>query len=296
MRIKSECIACVLRQCAEAGRLAGREESAILEAVKEASRLIPSFTLRDTPMSVTLFMHRLMREILGIDDPYREVKRKFNEQGRSAYPYLRRLLEESENPLETAVRIAVAGNIVDYALPLERDLEKSLQEALKVPLPSEEWRIFEEQVSKSRKILYLLDNAGEIFFDKVLIEHLLNKGKEIVVGVRGGPALNDVTIEDAEEAGLTKLTKVVSTEIDTVGFILEMAGEEFRRELDSAELVIAKGQANLESLDETEYPAFFLLKAKCPIIAELMGVKVGEVIFQANRRNPLFSSLLINKG
>jgi uncharacterized protein with ATP-grasp and redox domains len=284
MRIRPDCLACVLRQCVEATKLVDADEEKAISAIKAAANLISTFSNSDTPMSITMAMHRAVREKLGIDDPYKEVKRSFNEKGASAYPFLHQILKNSNSQLETAVKIAIAGNIVDYALPIEKDLDKSLEIALGTSIQKRDWLIFQEELSKRRKILYLLDNAGEIFYDKILIEHLMDMGHQVIAAVRGGPALNDALLEDAVFAGIDKLVKVVTTGLDTVGFIFEQASEEFLLALDEADLVIAKGQANLESLDETEYPAFFLLKAKCPIIAELTGVEVGGIVFQANRR------------
>lgn len=271
-----------MRQCLEASYLAGASEETTLKILKEIAKLIPRFNKEDTPMSITLAMHRATRKILGINDPYEEVKREYNEKGRQAYPFLIELLQQSDNPLKTAVKIAIAGNIVDYALPIEKDLDKSLQTALGTPLPQRDWEIFSWELSNSKKLLYLLDNAGEIFYDKVFIEYLLEKGYEVIAVVRGGPAINDATLEDARFAGLDKITKVITTGIDTVGFIFEQASPDFLYALNEADLIIAKGQANLESLDETDYPAFFLLKAKCPIIAELTGRETGDIVFQAN--------------
>lgn len=284
MRIKPDCIVCVLRQCVEATYLAEADGKATFQVIKEIAKLIPHFGESDTPMSITQAMHRVVRRILGVNDPYEKVKREFNEKGRQVYPILRQLLRESNVPLETAVKIAIAGNIVDYALPIEKDLDKSLQTALQAPLPTKDWEIFQKELLKAKKLLYLLDNAGEIFYDKVLIEYLLENGYEITAVVRGGPAINDATLEEAKFAGLDSIVKVITTGLDTVGFILEEASLDLLQALEDAELIIAKGQANLESLDETEYPAFFLLKAKCPIIAELTGRKTGDIVFQANPR------------
>lgn len=282
MRIKPDCIICVMRQCLEASSLAGADEETTLDIIKEISKLIPNFNTLDTPMSITMAMHRVVRKITGIDDPYKKVKKEYNEKGKQAYPYLLELLQRSDNKLETAVKIAIAGNIVDYALPIEKDLDKSLQTALETSLPSRDWNLFEGELKNSRRLLYLLDNAGEVFYDKVFIEYLLGNGYDVTAVVRGGPAINDATIDDAIYAGLDKITKIITTGIDTVGFIFEQASPIFLKALDEAELIIAKGQANLESLDETDYPAFFLLKAKCPIIAELTERETGDIVFQAN--------------
>lgn len=284
MRIKPDCLICVMRQCLEASSLGGADEATTFKIIKEIAKLVPNLDDKETPMSITLVMHRVVRDILGVNDPYKKVKMEYNEKGKKAYPILKQLLQQSQNPLETAVKIAIAGNIVDYALPLERDLDKSLKAALEAPLPERDWEIFRRELESSKELLYLLDNAGEIFYDKVLIEYLLERGFEVTAVVRGGPAINDATLEDAQYAGLDQLTKVLTTGIDTVGFIFEKASPDFLQALEDADLIIAKGQANLESLDETDYPVFFLLKAKCPIIAELTGRQTGDIVFQANPR------------
>jgi len=144
---------------------------------------------------------------------------------------------------------------------------------------------FKKELQKASKVMILGDNAGEIVFDKVLVKELQNLGKEVVYVVKGGPILNDATMEDAREVSLTSLCKVISNGNDRVGTVLKYASEEFLNEWKLSYIVISKGQANFESLsDIKDKSIYFLLTAKCnPVVKETGAKKVGDLVFKSNR-------------
>jgi uncharacterized protein with ATP-grasp and redox domains len=207
------------------------------------------------------------------------MKKQLNEAVLRLYPYLCKLIADSKDPLETAVRLAIGGNIIDFGVlsPFEHlSLERTISESLAADFDSTQLGPFREAVKEARKILYLCDNAGEIAFDRLLIEQLPHE--KITVVVKGRPAINDATIEDARATGLTDMVEVIDNGDDAPATILESCSEHFRARFHQADLVIAKGQGNYETLSAVEKNIFFMLKAKCPVIARDLGCEVGKMI------------------
>jgi uncharacterized protein with ATP-grasp and redox domains len=130
-------------------------------------------------------------------------------------------------------------------------------------------------------ILYIADNAGEIVFDRILVEEIQDFENRVVFVVKGGPILNDATMMDAREAGLTDIVRVIDNGCDAPGTILELCNDAFIEELNRADLIISKGQGNYETLSDIPRNVFFLLKAKCPVIAGDLSVHVGDLILQS---------------
>jgi uncharacterized protein with ATP-grasp and redox domains len=186
--------------------------------------------------------------------------------------------------LETAFRLAIAGNIIDLGVKTsiaESDIEKIITNCLTADFDKSHFEYFIDSVSRSERILYLTDNAGEIIFDKLLIEQL--PLEKITVAVRGKPVINDATMEDAEFAGLTNIVNVIDNGSDAPGTILEDCSQDFRDCFEKADLIIAKGQGNYETLSEINKKIFFILKVKCPVIARNIGCEVGEMILQKSK-------------
>jgi uncharacterized protein with ATP-grasp and redox domains len=223
-------------------------------------------------------IHRLVRELTGRQDPYRELKDRFNELALSLMPEMRQLVAESDNQLETAVRLAIAGNIIDFGVNAaveDSHLHESIEFALKVPLLGSIEK-FAAALDAADSILYLADNTGEIVFDRLLVEQLEN----VTVAVRGGPVINDATMVDAEFAGLTDIVRVIDNGNDAPGTILADCSDEFQHEFERASLVIAKGQGNYESLIDSDKNIAFLLRAKCSVIAHNVGCDLGSFILR----------------
>jgi uncharacterized protein with ATP-grasp and redox domains len=140
---------------------------------------------------------------------------------------------------------------------------------------------FRQAVNDAREILYIADNAGEIVFDRLLIERL--PIEKVTVAVKGSPVINDVTMEDALVAGLPRIVEVIDNGSDAPGTILESCSGYFQERFEKADLVIAKGQGNYETLSDIDKNIFFILKAKCPVIARDIGCEVGQMIFQKTK-------------
>jgi len=193
------------------------------------------------------------------------------------------LIGHSAEPMGTAVRLAIAGNIIDFGVNSdleESQVSKTVAESLESELDEVALKEFEKAVSRAKNILYIGDNAGEIIFDRLLIEQMPTQ--KIAFVVRGSPVLNDVTMEDAVITGMTDVVEVIDNGSDAPGTILDSCSKEFRDRFDRAELIIAKGQGNYETLSDIEKDIFFMLKAKCTVAAKNLGCNIGDMILTRN--------------
>jgi len=284
MKIFLDCIPCFIRQALDAARLATNDEQIHEQVVQNILRLASDLDMSQSPPKLGQQIHRVIRELVGMEDPYHKIKKQFNELALKLYSELRKLIIGSEYPLATAVRLAIAGNIIDFGVnsPLEElNLETAISESLAAEFHSAQLEFFQDAITKAEEILYLCDNAGEIVFDRLLIEQLLYE--KVTVVVKGRPVINDATMEDAEIAGLPKIVEVIDNGSDGPGTILESCSHYFRDRFARADLVIAKGQGNYETLSEVNKNIFFILKAKCPVIARDLGCEVGEMILRKSK-------------
>ena len=234
---------------------------------------------QDPPPVMGRDIHRIVRRIAGNGDPFAALKLRQNEFALELLPRVRALVDSADDAFEAAVRMAIAGNIIDLGSKTsldETEILTAIETALHVPLDGDvsELRTAAEE---ARGILYLADNAGEIVFDRLLIEEL---GVErVTLAVRGAPAINDALMADAEAAGLTEIVRVIDNGSDAPGTIMADCSREFVAAFEDADLVISKGQGNYETLSHsTDRDVFYLLKAKCPVIAMDIGCERGALV------------------
>jgi uncharacterized protein with ATP-grasp and redox domains len=275
-----DCIPCFLRQSLDSIRMVTPDEGIHAQLLREVLRALSEMDLCQSPPAMSQRIHRLIRELTGESDPYRAVKDQSNSLALDLYPNLKRCAEDSADPLETAIRLAIAGNVIDMGVNnhlSDEQVHESIRHALAEPLDGDVTAL-KEAIPGAKDILYLTDNAGEIVFDKLLIEQI--PFETVTVVVRGSPIINDATMEDAEVTGLIELVKVMDNGSDAPGTILEDCSEAFRGRFHEADLVIAKGQGNYETLSEVNKDIFFILKAKCPVIAKDLGCEVGSLVLR----------------
>jgi len=284
MRIYLDCISCFVRQGLDAARLATDDERIHENVVRGVLRLAAELDMSQSPPVIGQQIHRLIREATGNDDPYRKVKSRFNNLALRLYPELRNRIMNSENPIETAIRLAIAGNIIDFGVNGsvdESDLHRAISESLAADFDIVQVQALQDAAEQAGEILYLADNAGEIVFDRLLIEQL--PYEKVTVAVKGKPVINDATMKDADVAGLTRIAEVIDNGSDGPGTILQSCSHSFLNHFSSADMVIAKGQGNYETLSDVDKNIFFILKAKCPVIARDLDCEVGEMILRKNK-------------
>jgi len=282
MQAYLECIPCILRQVAEVAGLTTADAALQREAMRASCRLLSQADpLQTTAPELTQQVHRKLKTILGQDDLYKEIKEKENSQALALLPQVEPLVQDADDPLEMAVRVSILGNVIDYGAMLRFDIHDVLARIHELPFGIYDYERFKKDVignDKGPKILYIGDNAGEIMFDAILVKELLRHECEITFAVKSEPILNDITLADAQLAGLPELVSVIESGSTTPGTLLSEATDVFLQAYKQADFIIAKGQGNLETLDELDKPVYFLLKMKCPYIARDLKVEAGDLV------------------
>ncbi len=277
MKTYPKCIECFFRQTADASKLAGFDDALRKKAMDIIEKAVPNFSMELSPPEMARTIYGTIYDLSGGKDVYCDLKKKSNEMALELYQDLNDKVERSDDPLFTAVRTAVAGNVIDYGVPHSFAIDQEFKEALGKDFAIFDIEAFREALAASKKVLYLLDNAGEIVFDKILVETL---NVDVVCAVRGTHVINDVTMADAVEVGLDTVSKVISSGSDLPGTRPEMCTDEFREYYNNADLIISKGQGNFETLSDEDSPIFFIFKAKCDVVAEHIGCELGDIILK----------------
>jgi damage-control phosphatase, subfamily I len=222
-------------------------------------------------------LNRQFCDLIGIPDPFLEEKAMSNRVSMGLYSEWKVKVASSSDPFEMALKLAIAGNIMDYGAGNSFSIHKTIKTVFQSAFAIDHSSLLKERTESARKILYLGDNAGEIVFDKLFIETINHPN--LIYAVKGGPVLNDVTMIDAQEVGMHKIAKVISNGYDSPSTVLDRCSDEFRDVFYSSDLIISKGQGNLEGLiNAADKRIFFLLMAKCDLIAELLKVEKGSFI------------------
>jgi len=263
-------------------KIAGIGEDRQHELVYQIMDYVKTFDNKASPAENSAKVFLKCYELIGNDDPYKEVKKHSNDLALELYPRLKKTLGTSEDKLYDALKISVAGNIIDLGIHRSFNIEEGLRHSMETGFSIDHYDRFLKKLESVDEVLFLGDNAGEIVFDKLLVEVLANMGKKITYVVKAGPVLNDATMEDVIYVGMDKLAEVTTNGSNYLGSCLGKVSDEFLELLHEARLVIAKGHANFESLEDKEVARdriFFLLKIKCEEVANTAGAKVGDVVF-----------------
>lgn len=288
MKVVLECIPCYMKQVINAVAQTRCPEEKAREIMYHILPMIPELDPEETPAVNSTLVLRKINESLGIDDPFKEAKKKSNELALSLLPQLRERIRQSDDPFYTACQISVAGNIIDLGIFSDYDLEGTLEESLAKRFTRDDSVEFREKVRRAQEVLILGDNSGEIAFDKLLAEQLGKLGIRVTFVVKGEAILNDATLEDAAQVGMGEVADVMTNGNGYLGTVLHERSQELIEAMERADLIISKGQANYESLESTPEAGektYFLLRAKCEIVAKELGVDLGCMVFARNTVN-----------
>jgi len=286
LKVEAECAACILNRAAAEAMEATTNPALRFRAMIELLRLLSKeFRPTAVPADLGTKRDRLIKRITGNNDPYKRSKRISNEKALRVLPYSRRLVEEGyaqQDRFKKACLCVIVGNIIEFDIPGHKftfnSLRKDFRDAGKDLVIDNVSEIY-EIAKKAHTVLYLTDNAGEIVFDTLLVEQLKNMGLTVVVGVKGGPVINDATLEDAEASGIGKIAdKSITTGTDAVGLALKEFSAEFLDVYNSADLIFAKGMGYAETLTEYKLkkPHVLLFRTKCNPVANFFGVARGK--------------------
>ena len=277
MKITFECIPCLVGHAIHVAKMVSDDDEVRYDIIRKTLAQAGDIDLSLTPPEQARLIHQIIKTASGVEDPYATEKDQSTEFALKLMPAVREKIANSANPFETIVRLVIAGNIIDYGAIRDFDLataQKRIFEVFDMPVDLDAIHLLEKEMDKAKNIFYMADNCGEAVFDRLLIERYRDK---ITLGVRGGPILNDLTEREIKESELD-IVPYVHTGDMTPGVSLRYSSPEFLNKMRSADLVIAKGQGNYETLNEYDRPIFFLLRVKCQIIADLIGnVKLGDL-------------------
>jgi uncharacterized protein with ATP-grasp and redox domains len=288
MKTYLDCIPCFFRQLLEGARIANLNLRQQKQVIDEFARKIPKVSLFSSPPEIARIGYNFLKKISSDKDPYETIKKKSNYFALELLDKLRNKVNCSQDRLFMALALAIAGNIIDFGVKNDLNVEEELGRILaKEDITTYNKTIFHyakfKQILKNAKnILYLADNAGETVFDRILIEEIkrIDGRKEVVYAVKEKPVINDALIEDAFISGIDKIAKVISSGSDAPGTVLSLCSKEFLRIYKKADMIISKGQGNFEVLSKTAKPIFFLFMAKCPVVAKNVGCKIGDIILK----------------
>lgn len=280
MKVHYECAACFLRQAREALDLATDDDSLKMDVTEKVTRIVcRNFHPGAASNVIGTEIHRTIKRETKNSDPYSYQRDLCNEIAMKILPRVEKIVED-KNGLESYLKAAIAGNIIDFgAMGLDADMESIVTQAMSKGFAVNDSEKLEEELKRAKTVLYLADNIGEIVFDKLLIKKLHDFNVDVTVALKENPILNDACMEDALKIGLDEVAELTTTGTDSVGVIYSDLSPQFRKIFDAADMVIAKGLGNYEGLGEMDLgnkPVFSLLNAKCDPVAREIGVKKGD--------------------
>ncbi len=293
MHLEPECIPCLINQVLRAFQLLKPDtpREIVIDTQKKLMEYLINFDLekRSSPI-IGKVAYNLVAEALGVKDPYASIKKQYNKLALQFYDEARKIVADAEDPLFKAIVVAALGNTIDFGTSHKIDFIHDIKNFTPEKLAINDYDAFKQSLRDTDHLLILLDNAGEIVFDKLLVETMLKTFPELKItcSVRSAPIINDATLEDAKFVGLTELVQVIEAS-GTPGIYLPTTSEEFKKFFFLKECVIlSKGQGNFESLHGMEIPdkdVYYLLKAKCSLMERLFCVKEGQIIFKRKTEN-----------
>ncbi len=281
MHIETDCIACIFNQALRVTKALELSDYEAKKLLDEAACMLPDFSMSLTPPQNATPMYEKFAQILGKEDIYDRQKREAIEKAESLLPYCRKLIAQSDTPLATATRIAVAGNVIDLASEYSYDLEEEIANVLEAPFVVDQIDALCERIARSDSIVYLADNAGENVFDRLYIETIKSRFPDtrIYYYVRSVPIINDICVKDLQNDPIHQVATVVDSGVKTPGIVVEALHEEAKKRFFEAECIISKGMGNYECLsDYKEDSLYYLLKVKCQVVARSLALEPGDLV------------------
>lgn len=278
MKIHLRCVPCLYEQALSAARRLALSRDDSRRLVQRVNLDVQQLDWEQPAPLMGRAIHRAIVDITGDGDPYAAIKRDHTAAALALLPAAQRSVDGAADPLHAAVQLAIAGNIIDLASGAGRevDVADTLRQAFDLHVDPDAVATLGRRLDRARDVLFLADNAGEIVFDRPLLR--LIGPERLTVAVRGGAVINDATTEDAAQAGITDLYRVITTGSDVPGIWLPECDAPFRQQFAAADLVIAKGQGNYETLSEQEREVFLLFLVKCGAVVDELDAPLGTAV------------------
>lgn len=280
MHAGPECIPCTFRQALAAMRQVTQDTKLQRDAMVKLSEWFSHADLDNNPSMVSQPAYTILSDLTGIADPYLERKNEGNRAALAVRDRVRNVITDAVDPLDMALHVAAAGNTIDHGIGHSFNIEKDIIKKARTGFAVNDIMDFRKELAPGRKLLYLGDNAGEIVFDALLIEQILKTGTEVIFSVKSGPIINDATMDDAKETGMTDLVKVIETGGADIGINWNNISDEFRQEAETSDVIIAKGHGNYETCEDHPGNFYFLIQAKCDFVARTLGINLFDIAFR----------------
>lgn len=293
MLFDPECIPCIINQSYNAAkRFTNGNKELQFKIVKEACSTVLSAKDDSSSPKFSAAIQNLIEENLQIKNPYQKIKEDNLNKAKKFIKYLEIMVENSDDKLDTAVRAAILGNIIDLGANPNFNIEEEVNKITSNNINEETFLQLKENLEDAETVLYIADNFEEALFDIILIKQLLPR--KVMFAVRSRPILNDITFTDAKYLGIDKICEVMESGSKIAGTDLTQCSSEFLNLFDKADLVIAKGQGNFETLLKAERPIYFMFKVKCDVISRRCGLPVGTSALFLNKKERIVSNVNFN--
>lgn len=279
MRSDPECLVCMLKQALNTARIATSDINLQRTIINRVAEQIQRSDLTQTPAAISKPVYEIVTDVTGTKDPFRELKQQTNLEALQLLPELEANVADADDPLSVALHLAVAGNIIDLGIGHDFDLINDVKAILNTAFAIDDTEDFRGDLQPGRQLLFLGDNSGEIVFDRILVQELVRRELAVTYCVKSGPVINDATVEDAEQAGLTGMVPVIETGSNDIGIDFSRVSSEFETAFYQADIIIAKGQGNFETCNDAPGNIYFLLKAKCDVVARELRATTGDIVF-----------------
>jgi len=279
-----ECYPCLMRQMIDLlsfGKVKGKKS---YEIFFKAYDYLRYRHLDDECLYMGNEIYLIFKREACIEDPCKEIKDISNKQSLKIYPWLKKIINDSDSKLKVALKIAIAGNVIDVGAGIDLKLKDSVTQTINQGVSERYFRDFIDLLARANLILFLGDNAGEVIFDKIFLEEIRKISKnKIYYAVKEKPYLNDAMKEDAIFARVDSVAEVISNGSDCAGTQLHHCSESFVEKFSKADLIISKGYANYMSLKSIKAPIFFLLKVKCLIMQKDFEADKASIVFTKSK-------------
>ena len=272
-----ECLPCLGKNAVVAATRSTDDPEIQKKILADSFHLLAETDYQVSPPYIARKILDIALAYTGKADLYEPEKRRSNQFAKQLVAELPNLPEYDAESFESRLRLAIAGNILDFGVFADLDLQVALDVIKSVftkPLPMDRVELLRRKMNEAEHIFYLLDNCGEAVFDRIFMEPYKDK---ITLGVRGCPALNDVTAKDLPDCDLAGWNYIKNGPSGVPGTILSECSDEFKTAFENADLIIAKGQGNFETMNEYPHPIAFLFLAKCPVVIRAIGAELNSI-------------------